>query len=444
MLKDLTVGKPLPVLVRLSMPLLLSMALQQIYNIADTMVVGRILGADALAAIGASYPITLIYVACATGASMGASVIISQLFGAHDYKAMKSAIYTAIISLSILGFLIAGLGAILSKTILSVLGTPDSIIANSVEYLWIYSMGVFPMFVYNIANAVFTGLGDTRRPLIFLAISSVLNIILDIYAVTALNLGVGGAAWATLISQLLAAVLSNIVLVGRINKIQTNERPSFFDLKLLGQMSRIAVPSILQQSCVAISHTILQSLVNNFGDVFIAGYTAASKIHNFTYMCFNTMGVSLSSFTAQNHGAKKLSRIRQGFKISNCLCFSLSLLAVIILQLFPAQLVGLFVDSSENADIIAVGVRYLRIISPNYLVICFIITGGGLLRGLGRINEFLFLTITDLSIRVIMSFVLSSFMGYTGLFWAWYFGSIPDALIIAFIYRYKIVRQNNI
>lgn len=441
MIKDLTTGKPLTVLVRFSLPLLFSMALQQIYNIADTIIVGQILGSDALAAVGASYPITLIYVACASGSAMGASVIISELFGARKYTKMKSAIYTAIISMTIFGIILAALGVILSRHILTALGTPNSIFPDSLDYIRIYTIGVIPMFAYNIANSIFTGLGDTKCPLIFLAISSVLNIVLDIIAVTTLGLGVVGAALATFISQIVAAVLANMVLIVRIHQIRTEHRPSVLSSDLLKKMSRIAVPSIFQQSCIAISHTLLQSLVNSFDASFIAGYAAASKVHNFVYMCFNTIGVALSSFTAQNRGAKNPRRIREGFLLSNSLCFSMAAIVVIILQLFSGELIGLFLDSSENPQVIEVGISYLRIISPDYLIICFIITGGGLLRGLGRIKDFLILTVIDLAIRVIMSFGLCSFIGYTGLFWAWYFGSALDALLILFIYRRRLIQQ---
>jgi Na+-driven multidrug efflux pump len=189
-------------------------------------------------------------------------------------------------------------------------------------------------------------------------------------------------------------------------------------------MARIAVPTIFQQSCVALSHTILQSLVNSFDTVVMAGYEAASKLHNFAYMCFNTLGTALSSFVAQNYGAQKRDRIKNGFRVSTLICFGCTLFVILVFQLFPRQLVGLFVDAGTESAVIDVGENYLRIISPVYSIICFIITTGGLLRGLGKSMTFFVETLAEFAVRVSMCFVLTKALAsYTGLMWAWYFGS---------------------
>ncbi len=423
-INDMTVGKPSKIIFTFSLPLLLSTALQQVYNITDSIIVGQFTGSAGLAAIGAAYPLTLFFIAVATGASMGCSVTIAQLFGAKRLRDMKSAIYTALISLIALGVVLAGAGVALSGPLMRLLGCPDSAFADAKAYLAIYSVGVLPMFLYNSANGIYTGLGDSKRPLYFLLLSSVLNIVLDYIAVGPLGMGVAGAAWATTISQAVAAVLACLLLIRRLKSVEPEPGVRIFDTSLLGQMTRIAVPTIFQQSCVALSHTILQSLVNSFDTVVMAGYEAASKLHNFAYMSFNTLGTALSSFVAQNYGAEKRGRIKEGFKVSTVMCLVCTLIVIAIFQLFPRQLVGLFVDAGAESGVIDVGENYLRIISPVYLVICFIITTGGLLRGLGKSMTFFVETLAEFAVRVIMCFVLVKVLSsYTGLMWAWYFGS---------------------
>ncbi len=437
MLNDLTQGTPSKIILRFSLPLMLSTAIQQLYNIADSIIVGQLGSAAGLAAIGAAYPLTLFFIAVATGSSMGCSVIISQLFGGKRMRDMKSAIFTAIISLSILGVVLTVLGITLSSPLMRLLKCSEDVFDNAVAYLAIYSVGVLPMFVYNTSNAIFTGLGDSKRPLYFLIMSSLLNVVLDIIAVGPLGLGVAGAAWATTISQFVAAVISTVYLVKKVSEIKTDEKASLFDKQLFSDMRRIAIPSIFQQSCVALSHTVVQSLVNSFGYATMAGYEAASKIHNFAYMSFNTIGTALSSFVAQNYGAGRTDRIKQGYKASSFICLSVTCVVILIMQLFPTQLINLFVDQSEAiyADVVNVGKLYLRIISPDYLLICFIITSGGLLRGLGEINKFFAVTIIDFVVRVSMCFVLTSTLdSFTGLYWPWYFGSAIDLAICMFWY----------
>ncbi|NLL38919.1 MAG: MATE family efflux transporter [Clostridiales bacterium] len=436
MLNDLTQGKPLKVIWRFSLPLLLSMAFQQMYNVADSMIVGWLVGSNALAAIGAAYPITLIFIAIATGLSMGASVVIGHLYGAKRMTMVKSAVNTVTLALCVFGIFISAVGVALSGPLMRVLGAPATIYNDARNYLIIYSVGILPMFIYNTTSAVFTGLGDSKRPLYFLILSSLLNILLDIIAVGPLKMGVAGAAWATVLAQLIAAALSGTVLFKRVGAIETEEKPKLFEKRVLTEMLRQSLPAVFQQSCIAIGHTFIQSLVNSYSESFIAGYEIASKIHNFAYMCFNTIGTALSSFVAQNFGAGKMKRIQKGYQISSAMCFGIAAFVVIIMQAFAPQLIGLFVDASKNPEVILAGSRYLRTISPAYLVICFIITTGGLLRGVGRVQVFLIITILDLGIRVSMSFVLTNLLGnYTGIFWAWYFGSIPDFAICLWLYR---------
>lgn len=443
MVNDLTNGSPFRVILKFSIPLLISTALQQLYNIVDSVIVGQFTGSSGLAAIGAAYPVTLFYIAVATGTAMGCSVVISQLFGAQRYKELKSAVSTALISLAVFGAVLALAGVLLARPLMLLLRASGETLDGSSVYLAIYSAGVLPMLIYNAASSVFTGLGNPRLPLLLLLFSSVLNIVLDLVAVAVMGLGVLGAAWATTISQLAAAVLACVLLFTKLRKTFTEIGSQAFSGRLFREMTRIAVPCIFQQACVALAHTIVQSIVNTYSTSVIAGYEAASKLHNFAYMSFNTLGTALSTFVAQNHGAGKSDRIIKGYNVSTLICFVLTLVVIALMQIFPRQLLGIFTDSGAYPEVITTGVKFLRIISPDYLLICLIITTGGYLRGVGRARDFFLLTVMDFAIRVVMCFALTKWLNsYTGLFWAWYCGSAADCLL-CFIIWLRAVRRRD-
>lgn len=428
MTKDLTRGPVTRTLLLFSIPLLLSTLLQQFYNIADSMIVGRFVGESGLAAIGAAYPITLFFVAIGTGTSMGCSVVASRLFGAGERHRIGSAAYTAMISFSLLGTAVTLLGIALSGPLMRLLNAPAAIYGDARAYLMIYAAGALAMLVYNTAGGIFTGLGDSRTPLYLLLVSSCANVILDYVVVRFFHWGVIGAAWATTASQILSAILAAVLLLRRMRRMQTGR--AAFDREILAEIARSAVPCIFQQSCVACSHTIIQSLLNTFDTTVIAGYEAASKLHNFFYMSLNTLGTALSSFVAQCRGAGEFRRARAGFRITVLICLGCTVVVVALFQTLPDALIGLFIDGSENPLVLATGVNYLRIISPVYFLICFIVATGGLLRGAGRSTAFFIETILEFVVRICMCFVLTrALASYTGLMWAWYFGSSSGFLM---------------
>jgi putative MATE family efflux protein len=431
MATDLTEGQVSKVIVTFSLPLLLSTVLQQFYNLADSMIVGNFTGQVGLASVGAAYPITLFFVAVATGASMGCSVVISQLFGARQMERLWQAVATSLVSFAVLGLALAGLGCALSGSLMRLLNAQEAIFASARAYLIIYALGVFPMLIYNACTGIFTGLGDAKLPLLLLFISSVLNVVLDYVAVRFLQWGVAGAAWATTFSQLVAAVLSLYFLLRRMRaKLPVEPGQARFSSQLLRQIAVASVPCILQQGSVALGHSIMQSILNTYDTAIIAGYEAASKLHNFAYMGLNTVGSAFATFTAQCCGAKKYGRVKEGFRVCLLICLVCTACIIALFQLLPRQLVGLFIDGDVAPLVIEAGVNYLRIISPVYTVICFIIATGGLLRGTGRSVAFFVETIAEFAVRITMCFVLTRALNsYTGLYWAWYFGSPTGFLL---------------
>ncbi len=442
MIRDLTQGNTTKVIISFSLPLLFSSAIQQFYNIADSMIVGNLDSSNGLAAIGAAYPVTLFLIAITTGSAMGCTVVISQLFGAKKYNDVKSAIYTASIALVILGAVVAAAGFFLAGPLMHLLGVNEEVFDGAKTYLAIYSLGIFPLIIYNASNAAFTGLGDSRRPLYFLIASSVMNIILDIIAVGPLKMGVRGAAWATAISQLAAAMLSGAVLLGKLKNLETDGYIKRFSMPLFREIARVSIPSIFQQVTVSMGHILIQRIVNSYNAATMAGYEVGAKVMNFVYMCFNSLGTGLAGFVGQNYGARKTDRIHTGYKMLFLTGLALAAVVVAICEIFPENIVSLFVNSEDKnvAEVIQVGATYLRITTPDLFIISLIIPSGGLLRGLGEVRKFFIATVIDLGLRVISCYVLTSVIGnYTGLFWAWYIGGIVD-VIMCLIWYFRMQR----
>lgn len=431
--KDLTVGDPQTVLFKFCMPLFGSIIFQQLYNIADSLVAGKFVGENALAAVGNSYEITLIFIAFAFGCNMGCSVIVSKLFGAKDYRGMKTAVYTACIFSAVVCLILMVVGITCSGMLLKLIRTPDEVFADSKLYLDIYAWGLPFVFFYNIATGIFSALGDSKTPFYFLAVSSLSNIGVDIWFVKAFHMGVAGVAWATFICQGVSCILAVAVVFFRLAKITSKEKAAIFDWQLLKQIVVIAVPSTLQQSFISLGNIVIQSIINGFGAPVMAGYSAAVKLNNLVITSFTTLGNGISNYTAQNLGAQKLSRIRQGFKVGIKLVWMLSL-PLFLLYFFGGNLVlKLFMDEPTELAM-KTGLTYLKILSPFYFVVSAKLVADGILRGAGMMKDFMIATFTDLILRVLLAFCFSRTpLGATGIWCAWPIGwCIATVLSIVF------------
>lgn len=433
---DMTIGNPFKILWTFSLPMLLSSLFQQLYNIVDSIVAGKFIGVNALAAVGASYPITALFIAVAVGSSMGCSVVVAQIFGSKKYTTMKSAISTAIISLTSLSIILTILGSIFCKPLMRLLHTPENIFSDSALYLQIYISGIIFLFLYNTATAIFNGLGDSKTPLYLLIFSSIFNIILDLVFVITFKMGVSGVAWATFIAQGLSSILAIVCLIMRLRKIEVTEKYPYFSSYILKRISRIAIPSIMQQSFISVGQICVQGLVNSYGAIVVAGYSAAFRVHTIALTSMSTMSSALSSFTAQNIGAKKISRVKEGYKAAVAITLSICGGILILFLIFAPKLIGLFVDSSESINVINVGTEFLRTLAPFYLVVGLKMVCDGVLRGAGAMKDFMFATFSDLILRVALSFILASIIGYSGIWWAFPLGwIIGTALSVYFYYK---------
>ncbi len=435
--KDLTVGKPESVLWKFCLPLFASIIFQQLYNIADSLVAGKFIGENALAAVGNSYEITLIFIAFAFGCNIGCSVIVSQFFGAKDYKNMKTSVYTAMISTTVLCAVLMLFGVLFCGNLLKLIKTPSEIFNDSKLYLDIYIYGLPFMFFYNMATGIFSALGDSKTPFIFLAVSSVTNIFVDIIFVKAFNMGIAGVAWATFICQGISAVLAVIVVFLRLSKIKVLQRCPVFSFIILVKLLKIAIPSILQQSFISIGNIIIQSVINEFGAGTIAGYSAAVKLNNLVITSFTTLANGISNFTAQNLGAGKSERIRDGFKAGLKMVWIISIPLVLLYFFAGKQLLYLFLDNPTNTAI-HTGIMFLCILSPFYFVVSTKLVADGILRGAGLMSRFMITTFTDLILRVVLAIILSKQFGSTGIWCAWPIGwSIATTLSVIFYKKAK-------
>lgn len=431
--KDLTVGKPEVVLWKFSIPLFGSIIFQQLYNIADSLIAGKFAGENALAAVGNSYEITLIYLAFAFGCNIGCSVIVSQLFGAKKYADMKTAVWTTFISTGVLCFVLTVLGLLLGPTLLRLINTPENVFADSLLYLNIYTLGIIFLFCYNIATGIFSALGDSKTPFWFLAASSVANIVLDYIFVKYFNMGVAGVAWATFICQGISCVLAVITIFRRLAKIQTEKIHQKFSKQMFFNIAKVAVPSILQQGFISVGNIILQSIINQYGSGVMAGYSAVIKLNNLVITSFTTLGNAMSNFTAQNIGAKKMDRIKQGYRGGLLMVYVLCVPVIALYLILGKDLLAMFMKE-QSQEAIETGMQFITIVAPFYFVVGTKLITDGILRGSQAMKQFMIATFLDLILRVVLAFVLSGEMGSIGIWRSWPIGWVIGTVLSVYFY----------
>ena len=432
--KDLTIGKPSTVLWKFCLPLFGSIIFQQLYNIADSLVAGKFIGENALAAVGNSYEITLIFIAFAFGTNVGCSVIVGQLFGAKRFRELKTAVYTTLIAGGVLCAVLMAGGLLLSFELLYLINTPENVMADSKLYLDIYMLGLPFVFYYNIATGVFSALGDSRTPFLFLAASSTANIAVDILFVTAFQMGVAGVAWATFLCQGVSCILAVVVVFRRSKTIGTAEKAPIFSWHLLKRIAVVAVPSILQQSFISVGNILIQGIINSFGSAVMAGYSASIKLNNLVISSFTTLGNGISNYTAQNLGAHKFDRIhagqRAGLKLVWLLCIPIA-----VLYFFGGRMVvSIFMDS-PGGEAMNVGIQFLKIVAPFYFVVSAKLVTDGVLRGSGMMRQFMIATFSDLILRVVLAKQLSRMLGSVGIWLAWPIGWVVGTGLSLLFYR---------
>lgn len=435
---DLTQGEPGSVLWKFCLPLFVSVIFQQLYNIADSFVAGKFIGENALAAVGNSYEVTLIFIAFATGCNMACSVITSQYFGAKKYGVMRTAVYTAMLSSAVICAILMVFGITCSDWLLTAMNTPTEIFADSKLYMDIYIWGLPFLFFYNLATGIFSAMGDSKTPFIFLACSSVINIAVNVFFVAGLHMGVAGVAWATFLCQGISCILAVITVFSRLKQITAGceEEIQIFDKNVFQKFISIAVPSILQQSSISIGNIIIQGAINDCGVSVTAGYAAAIKLSNLVVTAFTTLGNGISNFTAQNIGAGRMDRVCAGHRAGVRMVWSLCIPIVLVYTIGANLLISFFIDNPTELALQS-GIHFLYIVAPCYFLISVKLVSDGILRGAGMMKEFVIATTSDLILRVILVKILVVPFGYLGIWSAWPIGWSLGTGLSLYYYKKK-------
>ena len=421
--------KPLKALLLFAFPMIIGNLFQQFYTMVDSVVVGRFVSENALAAVGASYSLTNVFISIAIGGGVGASVLVSRYFGARDYRRMKTSVSTALISFLVVSLALGGLGLLLGDQIMEVLNTPENIMEDAVTYLNIYFMGLPFLFMYNVLSAMFNALGKSRIPLYLLIFSSVFNVVLDLIMVCSFHMGVSGVAWATLIAQGISAVMAFLIFIREMRSYQSGEEIRWFDRREFGSMCRIALPSILQQSTVSIGMMLVQSVVNSFGAQMLAGYSAGMRIESICIVPMAAMGNVMSSFTAQNLGAKQQERVVKGYHTAYGIVFGFGILICVILEIFYRPLILMFLGEEGTTLALNTGMSYMRFIGFFFSFIGLKMITDGLLRGAGDMKMFTVANLVNLGIRVVVAVTMAPRFGIAFVWYAVPMGWLANYLI---------------
>ena len=437
MAKDeyLITDKPFKALTVFAMPMILGSFFQQVYNMADSIIVGQYVGSSALAAVGACAALTNVFICVALGAGVGAGVLVSRYFGAQNYGKMKTIVSTSLISFLVLSICLGVFGFGFSRSMMSVLQTPADILEEAVLYLRIYFAGFPFLFMYNILSAMFTSIGESKIPLGLLIFSSVLNILFDLWMVAGLGLGVFGAALATLIAQGISAVFSLLIFLHRMQRY--NSAFHWFDGKELRSMLRIAVPSVLQQSTVSVGMMIVQAVVNPFGTQALAGYAATMRVENVFSLIFVSIGNAVSPFVSQNLGANKTRRIKQGYHAALVLDACFAVLAFIVIETLHTPISALFLGKDGTALAYQVAGDYMKWMGYFFIFMGIKMATDGVLRGLGIMRPFLIANMVNLAIRLSVALI---FAPRFGIVFVWL--AVPAGWLANFLISYRALRKS--
>ena len=429
-MRDLTEGREAKVILNFAVPMLIGNIFQQMYTMVDSIVVGQGVGKEALAAVGASFPIIFLMVSLIMGITMGSSIMLSQFFGAKDYERLKQTRDTTYIFLSVTSIIITFIGLALSGPILRAIRIPDAVFPLAVEYLRIMFAGMIFLFGYNTISAVLRGLGDSKNPLYFLIIATILNIILDLIFVIVFKWGVAGAAWATVIAQGVSFVVGIVYIQkSRHEFLHIRLKTIRFNGKIFRTMLKIGLPTGIQQSLVSLGFIALTRIVNPFGTDAIAGYTAASRLDSFAAMPAMNLSMALSTFVGQNLGAQKPERVRKGYLSTLLIATIISAVMTAVMTIGRKTLISIF---STDAGVISIGAEYLLIVSSFYVIFSAMFITGGILRGAGDTFVQMFFTLLALWIvRIPAAAILSSRIGTPGIWWG-----IPAGWVIGFSASY--------
>lgn len=428
---DLTTGRPAGLILRFATPMLLGNVFQQLYNVTDSIIVGRFLGKEALAAVGASFPLIFMLVSFIIGIASGSTIIIAQYFGAKDMAKVRRSIDTMYIFLFFASLLVGILGIAFSEPVFRLIRLPDEVIPQAALYMQVYFTGILFFFGFNGTSAVLRGLGDSKTPLYFLIISTLTNIVFDLLFVVVFRWGIAGAAMATVLSQAGAFITLVIYLNKKHPLINLSWRKLAWDREVFRESIRIGVPTGFQQTFVSLGMLALLRIVNDFGTDTVAAYSVAGRIDGLASLPAMNFGQALSTYTGQNIGARKISRVGEGLRATLRMSSMVAVVTSLIIMIFREPLMTLF---TSDPEVIQIGARYLLIVGGFYVLFSSMFVIGGVMRGAGDTIVPMFITLLSLWLfRIPLAAILSRSIGVDGIWWAipiaWFMG-----MTLSFLY----------
>lgn len=432
MVRDMTSGSPMKAITLFAVPMFVGNVFQQIYNMVDSIVVGNFVGSQALAAVGTCGGAFNLILALIVGLTNGMSVVIAQYFGARDYQMVKQTFISAIIVNLSVGIGVTAVGVLLSRPLLLVLGTPEDIMEDAVTYLTIMFLGTLANCMYNGMAAVLRALGDSLIPLLILVVASLLNVGLDLLFVLSFGMGVAGVALATVLSQLISAVLCVIYVFIKLPMLRFGKKEFHADRAVVREMVRIGVPAAFSSAGVSISVMFMQRAINSYGSTVIAAYTSGNRAEQLGMCLSFSIGASVGTFCGQNIGAKNFDRVRRGLHAGYIICLSYTVVVGVLMFIFSDFLSRLF---SSDPTVIAISSECIRVVALFAPMLGFVFLFQNFLRSAGDVTPTVWMSISEIVARSVLAFTFSALFGYHGIWWATPVGWTGSALIGYLRYR---------
>ncbi len=438
--KELTSGSPIKLITFFMLPIFLGNIFQQLYNLVDALIVGRIIGINALAAVGATSPIIFMIISFIFASTQGFTVITAQKFGAREYDLVKKSLAASIVLSAALMIIVTLISAPFSYQMLAFLRTPTDIIDMADTYLFIMLVGIFATVFYNLSSNIIRALGDSKTPLYFLIFASILNVFLDIYFIVNLKMGIAGAGWATVLSQAVSTVLCLAFMfwkfpILRLKKEDWNVSKDFYMEHL-----RVGIPMGFQMSVLSIGIIALQFVLNGFGSVAVAAFTTAMRVDQLFTQVYLALGATMAVFAAQNFGAKKLSRIKEGAKASILIAFITSIFSILVLTFFSGDLVALFM-SEVDPEVVRLAEIYLHILMIFFFFLGVLLIFRNILQGMGSVMAPLASGIAELIARTACAFIFGHYFGYVGICTATPAAWAAAALVLFIGYKISLIKH---
>ncbi len=438
--KELTEGKPLKLILLFMIPIFLGNFFQLFYNFVDALIVGRFIGIDALAAVGATGSLIFLVISFVFSSTQGFSIVLSHKFGERNYDLVKKSLASSIILSGIITIVLTLISTPFSRILLEILNTPSDIIDLAEKYLFILFLGIFATVYYNVSSNSIRALGDSKTPLYFLIFSSILNVALDLLFVVVFKWGIQGVAFATVVAQMISTILCMSYMFVKYPVLRLRKTDWIIDRDFLYEHLRIGIPMGVQMSVLSVGMVILQFVLNGLGTIAIAAYTVAIRVDQIFCQAYLALGATIATYTAQNYGANKISRIRQGARIAIWIVIVLSIISIIVLSLYSQDIASIFMKE-KNEEVIRLASQYLHIIMIFFIFLGILFVYRNILQGMGEAIIPLISGIAELIARGLGALILGNYFGYLGICFATPLAWILGAIVLFTGYKVNLKRK---